>query len=126
MNILGNLIWLIFGGFFSALGYFVVGFMFCISIIGIPFGLQCFKIGILTLSPFGKQVVTTPSSGGCLILLFNLIWIVTGGLYTACMHLIFALLLFITVIGIPFGRQHLKLLELTLTPFGKEVVNKGY
>jgi len=126
MNILGNLIWLIFGGFFSALGYFVVGFMFCISIIGIPFGLQCFKMGILTLSPFGKQVVTTPSSGGCLILLFNLIWIVTGGLYTACMHLIFALLLFITVIGIPFGRQHLKLLELTLTPFGKEVVNKGY
>ena len=126
MNILGNLIWLIFGGFFSALGYFVVGFMFCISIIGIPFGLQCFKIGILTLSPFGKQAVTTPSSGGCLTLLFNLIWIVTGGLYTACMHLIFALLLFITVIGIPFGRQHLKLLELTLTPFGKEVVNKGY
>jgi len=124
MNILGNLIWLIFGGFFSALGYFVVGFMFCISIIGIPFGLQCFKIGILTLSPFGKQVVTTPSSGGCLTLLFNLIWIVTGGLYTACMHLIFALLLFITVIGIPFGRQHLKLLELTLTPFGKKVVNK--
>ena len=124
MNILGNLIWLIFGGFFSALGYFVVGFMFCISIIGIPFGLQCFKIGILTLSPFGKQAVTTPSSGGCLTLLFNLIWIVTGGLYTACMHLIFALLLFITVIGIPFGRQHLKLLELTLTPFGKKVVDK--
>jgi len=123
MNILGNLIWLIFGGFFAALGYFVVGFMFCISIIGIPFGLQCFKIGILTLSPFGKQVVTTPSSGGCLTLLFNLIWIVTGGLYTACMHLVFALLLFITVIGIPFGRQHLKLLELTLTPFGKKVVN---
>ena len=123
MNTIGNLIWLIFGGFFSALGYFVVGFMFCISIIGIPFGLQCFKIGILTLSPFGKQVVTTPSSGGCLTLLFNLIWIVTGGLYTACMHLVFALLLFITVIGIPFGRQHLKLLELTLTPFGKKVVN---
>ena len=126
MNTIGNLIWLICGGFFSALGYFIMGFVFCISIIGIPFGLQCFKIGILTLSPFGKQAVTTPSSGGCLTLLFNLIWIVTGGLYTACMHLIFALLLFITVIGIPFGRQHLKLLELTLTPFGKKVVNKGY
>ncbi|HEX5150615.1 MAG TPA: YccF domain-containing protein [Parafilimonas sp.] len=124
MNTIGNLIWLIFGGFFSALGYFVVGFMFCITIIGIPFGLQCFKIGMLTLLPFGKQVVTTPSSGGCLTLLFNLIWIVTGGLYTAFMHLIFALLLFITVIGIPFGRQHLKLLELTLTPFGKKVVDK--
>ena len=124
MNVIGNLIWLIFGGFFSALGYFVVGFMFCISIIGIPFGLQCFKIGMLTLFLFGKQVVATPSSGGCLSLLFNLIWIVTGGLYTACMHLVFALLLFITVIGIPFGRQHLKLLELTLTPFGKKVIDK--
>ena len=124
MNIIGNLIWLIFGGFFSALGYFVVGFMFCLTIIGIPFGLQCFKIGMLTLLPFGKQVVTASSSGGCLTLLFNLIWIVTGGLYTAFMHLIFALLLFITVIGIPFGKQHLKLLELTLTPFGKKVIDK--
>ena len=124
MNTIGNLIWLICGGFFSALGYFIMGFVFCISIIGIPFGLQCFKIGMLTLLPFGKQVVATSSSGGCLSLLFNLIWIVTGGLYTAFMHLIFALLLFITVVGIPFGRQHLKLLELTLTPFGKKVVNK--
>jgi uncharacterized membrane protein YccF (DUF307 family) len=101
-----------------------MGFVFCISIIGIPFGLQCFKIGMLTLFLFGKQVVATPSSGGCLSLLFNLIWIVTGGLYTAFIHLIFALLLFITVVGIPFGRQHLKLLELTLTPFGKKVINK--
>ncbi len=124
MNTIGNLIWLICGGFFSALGYFVMGFVFCISIIGIPFGLQCFKIGMLVLFPFGKKVVTTSSSGGCLTLLFNLIWIVTGGLYTAIIHLVFAVLLFITVIGIPFGRQHLKLVELTLAPFGKRIIEE--
>lgn len=122
MNLIGNLIWLVCGGFLSALGYFVIGFVFCISIIGIPFGLQCFKIGFLTLLPFGKKVVTAPSSGGCLSLLFNIIWILTGGIYTACIHLVFAVLLFITIIGIPFGRQHLKLVELTLMPFGKRVV----
>ena len=122
MNTIGNLIWLICGGFFSALGYFVMGFIFCISIIGIPFGIQCFKIGMLVLFPFGKKVVTTSSSGGCLTLLFNLLWIVTGGLYTACIHLVFAVLLFITIIGIPFGRQHLKLVELTLAPFGKRII----
>ena len=123
MNVIGNLIWLVCGGFFAALGYFVMGFVFCLTVIGIPFGLQCFKIGFLTLLPFGKKVVTTPSSGGCLSLLFNIIWILTGGLYTACVHLVFAVLLFITVIGIPFGRQHLKLVELTLMPFGKQVVD---
>ena len=124
MNTLGNLLWLIFGGFVAALGYFVMGFVFCVTIIGIPFGLQCFKIGFLVLLPFGKQVVSTSSSGGCLTLLFNLIWIVTGGLYTAIVHLVFAVLLFITVIGIPFGRQHLKLAELTLSPFGKRIIDK--
>ena len=123
MNTLGNLIWLIFGGFLSALGYFTVGFVFCVTIIGIPFGIQCFKIGMLVLWPFGKRVVTTSSSGGCLTLLFNLIWIVTGGLYTAFVHLVFAGLLFITIIGIPFAKQHLKLVELTLTPFGKTIVD---
>jgi uncharacterized membrane protein YccF (DUF307 family) len=123
MNAIGNLIWLIFGGFFAALGYFVMGFLFCITIIGIPFGIQCFKIGFFTLLPFGKKVVTTASSGGCLSLLFNIIWIVTGGLYTAITHLVFAAILFITIIGIPFAKQHLKLVELTLAPFGKTIVD---
>lgn len=122
MNAIGNLLWLIFGGFFSALGYFIGGFVLCLTIIGIPFGIQCFKIGAFVLLPFGKKVITTSSSGGCLSLLFNIIWILTGGLYTAIMHLVFAVLLFITIIGIPFGRQHLKLVELTLAPFGKSIV----
>jgi uncharacterized membrane protein YccF (DUF307 family) len=124
MNTIGNLLWLIFGGFVSAMGYFVMGFVFCISIIGIPFGIQCFKIGMFVLWPFGKKVVTTSSSGGCLTLLFNIIWIFTGGLYTAVMHLVFAFLLFISIIGIPFARQHLKLVELTLAPFGKTIIDK--
>lgn len=123
MNAIGNLIWLICGGFFAAIGYFVMGFVFCITIIGIPFGIQCFKIGMLELLPFGKTVVTLSSSGGCLSLLFNIIWIFTGGLYTAAVHLVFAVLLFITVIGIPFARQHLKLVELTLAPFGKDIID---
>ena len=124
MNLLGNLVWLICGGFFTAMGYFVTVFVFCITIIGIPFGIQCFKIGFLELMPFGKKVVPTSSSGGCLALLFNIIWILTGGLYTAIVHLVFAFILFITIIGIPFGRQHLKLVELSLAPFGKAVVDE--
>ena len=124
MNLLGNLVWLICGGFFTAMGYFVTGLVFCFTIIGIPFGIQCFKIGLLELMPFGKKVVPTSSSGGCLALLFNIIWILTGGLYTAIVHLVFAFILFITIIGIPFGRQHLKLVELSLAPFGKAVVDE--
>jgi uncharacterized membrane protein YccF (DUF307 family) len=123
MDILGNLIWLIFGGLLSAIGYFIGGFVLCITIIGIPFGLQCFKIAFFVLSPFGKKVVSNGSSSGCLSTLFNILWILTGGLYTAFVHLVFGLLLCFTVIGIPFGLQHFKLAELSLAPFGKEVVN---
>ncbi|MBV8251252.1 MAG: YccF domain-containing protein [Chitinophaga sp.] len=121
MSLIGNLIWLIFGGFFCALGYFVVGFGFCITIIGIPFGLQCFKIGLLTLMPFGAQVRERQQPTGCLSTLFNIIWIFAGGIWIALGHLVFGLLLAITIIGIPFARQHFKLLTLTFAPFGKEV-----
>ena len=122
MNILGNLIWLIFGGFAAAMGYVVGGFLLCLTIVGIPWGLQCFKIAGLVLWPFGRQVVSAKSSTGCLSVLFNIIWIFCGGLYTALVHLFFAALLFITIIGIPFARQHLKLVELSLMPFGKQII----
>jgi uncharacterized membrane protein YccF (DUF307 family) len=122
MNLLGNLIWLLFGGFAAALGYIVGGFLLCLTIVGIPFGLQCFKIAGLVLWPFGRQVVSTGSSTGCFSILFNIIWLFCGGLYTAVVHLFFAALLFITIIGIPFARQHLKLVELSLMPFGKQVI----
>jgi uncharacterized membrane protein YccF (DUF307 family) len=124
MNLLGNLIWLICGGFFAALGYLVGGIVLCMTIIGIPFGLQCFKLASLELWPFGSQIVSVQSRAGCLSVLFNIIWLLCGGLYTALVHLLFALLLCITIIGIPFARQHLKLMELSLMPFGKQIVYK--
>lgn len=121
MNVIGNLIWLVFGGFWAALGYLFGGLVLCITVVGIPFGLQCFKLAGLVLWPFGKKVVNTGSSSGCLGLLCNIIWLLCGGLYTAVVHLVFAFLLAITVIGIPFALQHLKLVEISMMPFGKEI-----
>jgi uncharacterized membrane protein YccF (DUF307 family) len=122
MNFLGNIIWLVFGGLVAALGYVFGGFILCITIVGIPWGLQCFKIAGLVLWPFGKKVVPKQSSGGCLSVLFNIIWLLCGGLYTAFIHLLFAGILFITIIGIPFARQHLKLMELSFMPFNRQVI----
>ncbi len=122
MNFIGNLIWLIFGGLFAALGYIVGGFVLCLTIFGIPFGLQCFKIAGLVLWPFGRRVISTSNGMGCLSIFFNIIWLLCGGLYTAIVHLFFAAILAVTIIGIPFARQHLKLMELSLMPFGKQVI----
>ncbi|MCS3798387.1 YccF domain-containing protein [Niastella sp. OAS944] len=122
MNLLGNLIWLIFGGLAAALGYIVGGFVLCLSIVGIPWGLQCFKLAGVVLWPFGKSIVPKQGGEGCLSLLCNIIWLLCGGLYTAIVHLLFAAIFYITIIGIPFGRQHLKLMELSLLPFSRNVV----
>jgi uncharacterized membrane protein YccF (DUF307 family) len=122
MSLIGNLVWLIFGGFLAALGYFIGGFILCITIIGIPWGLQCFKMAGLVLWPFGKRVVSDTSQTGCLSTLFNIIWIICGGWYTALVHIVMGLLLSITIIGIPWGRQHFKLIEISLMPFGKKVI----
>ncbi len=121
-HILGNLIWLIFGGLINAVIYIVGGLVLCLTIIGIPFGLQCFKIAGLVLWPFGKEVVSSTRDTGCLSLLFNIIWILCGGLWTAIIHIIFGVLFYITIIGIPFGRQHFKLVEISMMPFGKRIV----
>jgi uncharacterized membrane protein YccF (DUF307 family) len=122
MNLLGNLIWLIFGGLAAALGYIFGGFILCITIVGIPWGLQCFKLATVVLWPFGKSIVPKQGGEGCLSILCNLIWLIFGGLYTAIVHLLFAAIFYITIIGIPFGRQHLKLMELSLFPFSRTVV----
>lgn len=122
MDLLGNLIWIICGGFFASLGYILGGILLCCTIIGIPFGVQCFKLAYLVLWPFGKQVVSRPSATGCLAPLFNIVWLFTGGLYAAFMHFIFGCLLAITIIGLPFAAQHFKLIPLALMPFGKDVV----
>ena len=122
MNLIGNLIWLIFGGFFAALGYFIGGLLLCFTIIGIPFGLQCFKLAAVVLMPFGRRVVNRETSNGCLTSVCNIIWLLFGGWYTALTHLFFGLLLYITIIGIPFGKQHFKLLEVSMMPFGKDII----
>lgn len=122
MNTIGNLIWLIFGGLASAIGYVVGGLLLCLTIIGIPFGLQCFKIAGFVLWPFGRVAQNTGSTTGCIYLFLNIFWLFTTGLWIAITHLFFGLLLFITIIGIPFAKQHFKLIEISLMPFGKQVV----
>lgn len=122
MHTLGNIIWLVFGGFFAAIGYFVGGLVLCLTVIGIPFGLQCFKLGLFALWPFGQQAVSTPGGGGCISFVLNILWIVCGGFWIALTHLVFGLLLLLTIIGIPFAQQHFKMVEISLMPFGKQVV----
>jgi uncharacterized membrane protein YccF (DUF307 family) len=122
MNLLGNLIWLIFGGLMAAIGYFIGGVVLCITVIGIPWGLQCFKLAELVLWPFGKKVISDSNEMGCLNIVFNLIWILFDGLYTAIVHIVMGVILCITIIGIPWGRQHFKLFEISLMPFGKKIV----
>ncbi len=118
MGCLGNLLWFIFGGALSAFSWFLVGCVWCISIIGIPVGIQCFKIAGLTCFPFGKDV---QYGGGVGSFLFNIIWLLASGLPLAIEHVFLALVLCITIIGIPFGLQHLKLAKLALMPFGTEI-----
>ena len=122
MNFLGNLIWLIFGGLIGAISWFLAGCLWCVTIIGIPVGLQCFKIAGLSLWPFGKQVVYSNSS---MSLLVNIIWLIVSGLPLAIGHFLSGLLLCITIIGIPFGRQSFKLAQLALMPFGARVVSSN-
>ncbi len=122
MNTLGNILWLIFGGLLIAIAYFLSGVVLLITIIGIPFGLQLFKIGSFALLPFGYKTVPKEKQSGCLSVIFNILWLLTGGISLALTHAVLALLFVITIIGIPFAAQHLKLAGLALTPFGFEIV----
>lgn len=124
MRTLLNIIWLLFGGIITCIEYLVSSLVMMITIIGIPFGLQTLKMATLALWPFGKKIVSRPEAGGCLNILMNVIWIFVGGIGICLTHLLFGLLLGITIIGIPFARQHFKLAGLALTPFGKEIVSK--
>ncbi|MCL2727698.1 MAG: YccF domain-containing protein [Bacteroidales bacterium] len=123
MKFLGNIIWLIFGGFLTAVGYLIASLGLMITIIGIPFGIQTIKLSLLALWPFGSKVIDKGSSG-CLSVLMNIFWIIFGGLCICLTHLLFGILLYITIIGIPFGTQHFKMAKLALTPFGKEIVRR--
>jgi uncharacterized membrane protein YccF (DUF307 family) len=122
MRLLGNIIWFTFGGVFIALEYFVASFLLCLTIVGIPFGIQTFKLGLLALWPFGKTIKEKENTSGCLSIFMNVWWIIFGGLAICISHLFMGVLFSITIVGLPFGRQHFKLAGLALVPFGKEII----
>jgi len=121
MSVLGNLLWIILGGFLISIEYLMGGIVLCLTIIGIPFGLQCIKLGVLALWPFGREIVDSPTGSGFIRTLFNIIWLVIGGIWICLTHLVLAILLAVTIIGLPFAGQHAKLATLALTPFGKDI-----
>ena len=119
MRFLGNILWLVFGGLVNAVIWLIIGLVLCVTIIGIPFGVQCMKIAGFVLWPFGRDV--TPGGFGIMGALGNVIWILICGITLCVLHLVFGLLLCITVVGIPFGVQHFKLAKLALIPFGADI-----
>lgn len=122
MSFLGNIIWLIFGGFLTGLGYILAGLVLCLTVVGIPFGLQAVKLGVATMAPFGKRLVERPNADSTLRILFNIIWLLVVGWEIAVAHLFSAVILAITIIGLPFAKQHVKLIPLALFPFGRDLV----
>ena len=121
MKFIGNILWLIAGGLVISLYYALMGVLFCITIIGIPFGLQLFKMAGLALWPFGRDVHSDTNDGGCLAIIMNIIWILFGGLEIAFLHITFGIICCITIVGIPFGLQHFKMAILAFVPFGKKI-----
>lgn len=121
MKFLGNLLWLVLGGLLVALIYYLMGLLLCITLVGIPFGIQLFKLGTFALWPFGHELVDGPGQPGCLSTVMNLIWILCGWWEIALVHLFFGLLLCITIVGIPWGTQHFKMAFSSILPFGKEI-----
>ncbi len=123
MKLIGNIIWVVFGGLIIAIEYVLASIPFFVSIIGIPFGIQSLKMASGALWPFGTKVVMSESSSGCLSTIMNIIWFFIGGIWISLTHVAFALLFYITIIGIPFGNQHMKLAGLALTPFGRTILD---
>ena len=120
MKLLGNILWFVFGGFLSGFAWLFSGLLWCITIIGIPYGVQCFKFASLSFFPFGKEVVY---GGGAISTLANIIWLVFFGIWMALSNFVVGLLWCVTIIGIPFGKQFFKIAKLALTPFGAEIVS---
>ena len=121
MDFLLNIIWLILGGFIVVIAYLLGGILLCVTIIGIPFGIQCFKLAGLALMPFGREIREKEPPSGALAVIMNVIWIILPGLELAIFHLIMALLFALTIIGLPLAAQHLKMTRLAILPFGFEV-----
>ncbi len=125
MNTIGNIIWIVFGGFLIALMYLLGSLLLMLTIVGIPFGIQTLKMANLALFPFGREAVQGERAGGCLYIVMNIIWLLVAGIEIALTHLVLALLFALTIVGIPFALQHLKLAYLALVPFGMDIRTTG-
>ena len=119
MRILLNILWIIFGGFLSAVGWIISGILWCITIVGIPVGIQCFKLSSISFNPFGKEI---EYDDGAASIILNIIWILVSGWEMALTNALIGCLLCITIIGIPFGKQFFKIAGLSLMPFGAKIV----
>jgi uncharacterized membrane protein YccF (DUF307 family) len=124
VSLLGNIIWLIFGGLMSGIGYIIGGIGICTTIIGIPFGIKAIELGFATFTPFGKDVIVKPSASSTLAFIFNVIWLIFFGWGIALSHLLWGCILAITIIGLPFAKQHFKLMILALLPFGRDLAKR--
>lgn len=131
MRTIGNFLWFILGGVFMGLGWWLVGLLAFISIVGIPWGRACFVIGNFTFFPFGREAISRKAltreddlGTGTLGLLGNIVWFLLAGVWLAIGHVISAVACFVTIIGIPFAIQHLKLAGIALAPVGKTIVSK--
>lgn len=121
MNLVFNIIWIVFGGLMVAVEYAVSSVAMMITIIGIPFGLQTFKLARVALWPFGTEIADDGWPSGCLAGVMNVVWWFVGGIPIAVTHLLWGIIFCVTVVGIPFGMQHFKLMKLALFPFGTKV-----
>jgi len=121
MSTLGNILWILLGSFLASLIYIFGGLVLIATIIGIPFGIRSIKLGIEILTPFGKKVVADEDAGSLGNIIFNIVWLLLFGWEIALAHLIVGILLAITIIGLPFAKQHFKLIPLALAPFGRDL-----
>ena len=123
LQLVGNIVWILLGGLISALEYLLAGLLLCITIVGIPFGLQCFKIATVILMPFGASIERDPNAVVPLNRLMNLLWLIPGILISIT-HLVAGIGCFLTIIGIPFGLMHFKLIKIAISPFGRIITRE--
>ncbi len=121
MSLLLNILWLICGGFLAGLGYIIGGLGLCLTVVGIPFGIQSMKLGVATFAPFGKKLVASKDADSTLRVILNILWLVFFGWEIALAHLVHAAVLAVTIIGIPFAVQHVKLVPMALLPLGRRL-----
>ena len=119
LSLAGNLLWLLCGGLISSFCWLIAGLLWCLTVVGIPIGVQCFKFAVLSLAPFGKDVVY---EGGAVSFLVNVIWFFVSGIELAMVHFMLGVILCATIVGIPFGLQFFKFAKLSLAPFGAQVI----